>query len=330
MNATGRVVFHRWSRMQGALRTALHRTMCVAATPRKSDVTFTASDGFSLHGTLHGQRDDAHTALLLNSGTAIPKRFYEHFCSYAAAQGFFVLSFDYRWVGHSAPQPLNQSTAVYRDWGQLDVPAAIDCLHEAAPHLPLVVVGHSTGGQQLGLSDRVSQVRAALFVCVSTGYWQGMPWRHRLGTWLLWTVLLPVIGRLYGYFPARRFGLGESIPIGVAQEWGDWCMQPDYLAAYFDHTGRLRPRDGRAFGSQHFADARFPIRSINFEDDPIATAKNVPPLLALYSNSEICTKWHRPSDVRATSVGHLGFFRKEMKDFWQPHLDWLRMEACRK
>ena len=292
-----------------------------------SSVSFAAADGFCLHGTLHGRPENADTVMLMNSGTAIPKEFYRHFCDHAAAHGFLVLSYDYRWVGKSAPGPIHQSTSVYRDWGQLDVPAAIDFLHGQAPQLPLVVVGHSTGGQQLGLSNRVSQVSAALFICVSTGYWGGMPWKHRYGTWMLWNILLPIFARTFGYFPMRRFGAGESIPIGVAQEWGDWCMEPDYLAAYFDGTGRHQPRDGRRFGVQYFEEARFPIRSVNVEDDPIATEQNVPPLLALFSNACIDVHWQSPMELGAAHVGHLGFFRKEFKRHWMPHLEWLREQA---
>jgi predicted alpha/beta hydrolase len=290
-------------------------------------VTFAALDGFTLHGTLHGHPERAHTTLLLNSGTGIPKGFYKRFCDYAADQGFLVLSYDYRGIGESAARALSGSTVVYRDWGQLDLPAAVDFLQALAPERPLVTVGHSTGGQQLGLSDRVVQVRAALFVAVSTGYWRGMSWKMRWMSWALWYLLVPICGALFGYVPARRFGLGENLPIGVAREWGDWCLAPDYMAAYFDGSGRHRPRDHRPFGPQHFREACFPIRSVNFEDDPIATAKNVPPLLALYSGATLDIQWHRPQGPGAKPIGHLGFFRKEHEAHWQSHLDWLRAQA---
>ena len=290
------------------------------------DVSFAALDGYRLHGTLHGDPGAAHTALVFNSGTGIPRGFYRRFCTAAADAGFLVLSFDYRGIGDSAPDELSQCDAVYRDWGQLDVPGAIDYLSERAPGLPLVTVGHSTGGQQLGLSDRVAQVKAALFVGVSTGYWRGMPRRLWGLNLALWHIFVPLCGRLMGYFPARRFGLGESLPIGVAQEWGDWCLEPDYLAAYIDEGGRRQPRDGRPFGPQHFGDARFPIRALYFKDDNIATAWNVPPLLALYRESRHEVLWYGPDDFGG-AIGHLGFFRKEYAAQWSEHLAWLRDRA---
>ncbi|MGB1700084.1 MAG: serine aminopeptidase domain-containing protein [Nannocystaceae bacterium] len=290
-------------------------------------VTFAALDGRTLHGTLYGAAQDAHTALLINSGTGIPQRFYRRFCEFAAARGFLVLSYDYRGIGASASSPLRHSTAVYRDWGQLDLPGAVDFLQCRGPGLPLVTVGHSTGGQQLGLSDRVTRIRAALFVAVSTGYWRGMPRLMGALNLALWHLFAPACGLLLGYFPGRVFGLGENLPMGVAREWGDWCLQPDYLAAYFDDTGRRRPRDGRSFGAQHFSEARFAIRSINFHDDGIATAENVPPLLSLYTGASVDIRWYRPADYGVDAVGHLGFFRRGHEEHWRHHLEWLQEQA---
>jgi predicted alpha/beta hydrolase len=293
----------------------------------RESVTFAGLDGYPLEGSLYGQPHTAHTALLMNSATGIPRGFYRRFCQRAAELGFLVLSYDYRGIGGSAPPSLRKCDAVYRDWGQLDLPAALDFLQAEAPELPLVAVGHSTGGQQLGLSDRVSTVRAALFVAVSTGYWRGMPGFMRWQNLALWRLFAPVCTRVLGYFPSRLFGLGENLPVGVAREWGDWCLQPDYMAAYFDETGRYTPRDGRPFGPQHFEDARFPVRSVNFEDDPISSKKNVPPLLAMYTRATIDVQWHHPKSFNTQSVGHLGFFRKAHAAQWDAHLLWLQANA---
>lgn len=286
-------------------------------------VTFPARDGTLLTGSLFRPSGTAHTALLVNSGTGIPRGFYNRFARYAASRGFAVLTYDYRGIGDSAPADLATSTAVYRDWGQLDVPAAIDHLAQRVPDVPLTVVGHSTGGQQLGLADNVHRVGAALFVAVSTGYWRGMPPRMRWFTYALWNVVIPVTSAFYGYTPAKRLGLGEDLPTGVAREWGDWCLQPDYLAAYFDGSGRRRSRDGRPFGALHFDRASFPLRAICFTDDPIATRANVPPLQALYAAASIQTVWIEPSQLDVREIGHLGYFRRFCKPRWETDLDWL-------
>ena len=133
-------------------------------TTAMQDVTFSALDGVALTGTHYLPITDAHTALLINSGTGIPRRFYRHFAKTAAEQGFATLTFDYRGIGDSAPDSLRGFEAKYRDWGQRDIPGAINWLSTHYPSLPLATIGHSTGGQQIGLSRNVNQIKAAIFV----------------------------------------------------------------------------------------------------------------------------------------------------------------------
>jgi predicted alpha/beta hydrolase len=291
-------------------------------------VTFQALDGHPLVGTLFEPEGEPHSALLVNSGTGIPRRFYARFARYAAGRGFAVLSYDYRGIGGSAPESLRGYEARYRDWGQRDVPGAIGWLSERYPTLPLTVVGHSTGGQQLGLAENVGRIRAAVFVAVSTGYWGGMPAPFKWFTLAFWKVYLPLATRLYGYAPARKIGWGENLPTGVAREWGAWCMDPAYLAAYFDEGGHRKSPDGAPFGPVHFAEAAFPIRAYGFTDDPIATRANVPQMLALFERAEIETQWVSPGSLGVSEIGHLGFFRPSVgAPLWDDALDWLRAQA---
>ena len=292
------------------------------------DVTFAALDGVTLTGTPFLPTDNAHTALLINSGTGIPRRFYRHFARTAAEHGFATLTFDYRGIGDSAPSSLRGFEARYRDWGQRDIPGAINWLTSHYPNLPLAAIGHSTGGQQIGLSENVSQIKAAIFVAVSTGYWRGMPSFYKWLTLALWKIYLPITSRLYGYAPARKIRWGENLPVGVAREWGSWCLKPEYLAAFFDQGGQSNSVDGAPFGPVHFSEAQFPIRAYYFSDDPIATIANVPPMLSLFDQATIEQHWLGPDDLGVKEIGHLGFFRSKVgRSLWKDALDWLRTSA---
>ena len=199
--------------------------MQAAAQAREETVSFDALDGTPLAGTVFEPKAP-RASLLVNSGTGIPRRFYARFARHAAARGFAVLTFDYRGIGGSAPASLRGYQARYRDWGQRDIPGAIGWLADRYDGLPLAAVGHSTGGQQLGLAPNVERVRAAVFVAVSTGYWRGMPTLYKWFTFALWRLYLPLAAPLYGYAPARKIRWGENLPAGVAREWGAWCMEP--------------------------------------------------------------------------------------------------------
>jgi hypothetical protein len=122
-------------------------------------VHFDAVDGRSLTGSLFVPDGPPHATLLVNSGTGIPRRFYARFAAHAADRGVAALTYDYRGVGDSAPASLRDDDARYRDWGQQDIPGAIDWLTRRFPGGPLYAVGHSTGGQQLGLAPNVNRVR---------------------------------------------------------------------------------------------------------------------------------------------------------------------------
>lgn len=298
--------------------------MSRATTLPEPSVTFRALDGVSLEGTLFEPDGPAHAALVVSSGTGIPRRFYARFARAAAARGFATLTYDYRGIGGSAPASLRGYDALYRDVGQQDIGGAIAWLGDRTPDLPLTYVGHSAGGQQLGLAPNVGRLRAATFVAVSTGYWRGMPLLQRLLTVGLFRAYIPLVSRIYGYAPAKKIRWGENLPAGMAREWGAWCMEPEYMAAYFDEGGRLPTPDGAPFGPVHYGEATFPILAYAFTDDLIATRENVPPMLEMYLNADIETRWVAPADLDASEIGHLGFFRAPIGGaLWSDALDWL-------
>ncbi|MGH1343510.1 MAG: alpha/beta hydrolase family protein [Nannocystales bacterium] len=294
-------------------------------------ISLTTEDGRTLAGSwFPAQGRAAHTVLVLNSGTGIPRGFYRRFAAFAASRGFGVLTYDYRGIGGSAPADLRKSAIQNREWGHYDIPAAIAWATQRLPDVPLAVVGHSAGGQQLGLAHNVKRVDAALFVAVSTGYWRDMPTGHKWFTWMLWNVFVPLSRATLGYFPARRFGLGENLVSSTAAEWGSWCMEPTYMAAFFDGTGHRQCLDGRPFGAVHFDEARFPIVTYCFGDDPIATRATVPPMMRLYAEASIEDRWFEPAEVGADikEIGHLGFFREGAgKTLWADALEQLRSNA---
>lgn len=116
-----------------------------AAAPRRSDigdVTLTTRDGLSLHGQLHrGGRRGAvllchpHT---LNGGT-MGAGLVPVLADALARAGFTVLRFDFRGAGSS------EGSFGHGTGELLDVDAAVAYLREAAPDLPLVLVGWSFG-----------------------------------------------------------------------------------------------------------------------------------------------------------------------------------------
>jgi len=280
---------------------------------REEALTIPARDGYPLGAALLQPDDAPRAALVLNGGTGIPKEFYRRFAAYAAERGYAVLLYDYRGIGGSRPESLRGFAATMRGWGERDMPGALDWLHGRFGGLPLYALGHSVGGQLLGLMPNHHLLDGAALITVSTGYWGGMPRWYGAFTLGIWLLGVPALTGLLGYFPARRLRLGEDLPAGVAREWGAWCLRRRYLAAFI----------GRTIQRHFYAEFRSPLFALSFSDDRIATARNEAALLGLYGAAPLERRRLRPAEVGLRSIGHLGFFRQQGRDrLWPLPLDW--------
>ena len=127
--------------------------------------------------------------VLINSATAVPRKIYRGFASYLAERGVAAITYDYRGIGGSRPKTLKGFPARMRDWATLDVAAAVDIRARTWPNLPLLYVGHSFGGQALGLIPNNNEVTRAFFVSAQAGYWRQMPTPENVRVYLMMNVL---------------------------------------------------------------------------------------------------------------------------------------------
>lgn len=272
------------------------------------DLTIRAEDGHALSARLFTPDADARGAVILASAMAVPSRFYAKYAQWLAEQGMAVVSFDYRGM---RDRPLRGSPHRMRDWGELDLPAVIDwTTRELAPDR-LLYVGHSAGGQLLGLAHNNARVDRAVFVSCQSGYWPNYPNKYLY--WALWHIAFPALVRVFGYLPSSRFRFGDDLPPRVALEWARWCRTPGYL--YGDPTLASRSNVG------NFTN---PILAYYFTDDPWATPGTRAEMLAPYRNAAITEKVVHPSEAGVGRVGHMGFFRDPVRDtLWRESLEWL-------
>jgi predicted alpha/beta hydrolase len=274
-------------------------------------VEIEARDGYRLGASLFRPAAPSGRAALVFAATGVPQEYYRRFSAFLAERGFGVLTFDYRGIGRSRRGPLRGMRAGMRDWGLLDMPAALDFLERAAPGARLMAVGHSFGGQALGLLPAAERIRAALLVGSQSGYWRNWPPLGRAWVWPLVHVLLPALPRLFGYFPSSRLGFGEDLPAGIAVEWASWCRHPRYLVG--------------ALGAEE-AYARFaaPLRAYAISDDWIAPRGAIEALLALYPAARSELRPVSPRELGARRIGHFGFFREPFRDtLWRDAAEWL-------
>jgi predicted alpha/beta hydrolase len=91
-----------------------------------------ALDGFELAATLYepvaepAAGTDRRTAVLINSATAVKRRYYDPFARYLAGEGLTVLTYDYRGIGGSRPRSLVRFSARLRQWAEEDQGGVLD------------------------------------------------------------------------------------------------------------------------------------------------------------------------------------------------------------
>ncbi|WP_213737778.1 alpha/beta fold hydrolase [Bradyrhizobium sp. dw_411] len=285
------------------------------------DITFPAADGYSLGATLFLPRGAKRHAVLINSATAVPRKIYKGFAGYLARRGYAVLTYDYRGtgdsrqrslVGYNQFKPLAGFNATMADWATLDATAAVAWMRERYKTLPLNYIGHSFGGQALGLLANNTEVSRALLIAAQAGYWKLMATPERYRVYALLNFIGIPLTRSLGYAPGWS-GIGEDLPKGVFEQWTRWVMSPRYL--FDDPSLKTLP---------NFAAYKGALRSLCLSDDPWATRPAVELLCSGFTSTKPDILTITPKDAGATAIGHLGFFRSEHRDtLWRGAAEWM-------
>lgn len=225
---------------------------------------------------------------------AVPARFYGRFAAHLAASGFEVLTFDPRGMGDSIEGHVRDESASLTDWVELDYRAALRwLLEQPGPHL---AVGHSLGGQLLGILDEMSHLDGLYAVGAQLAYWRRYPSPTRYGMLAAFRVLMPTLARTVGYLPGWS-GFGENVPRNVILEWCSWLTSPGYL---LDHVEDAASRLART---------QTPVVMLGFTDDTYAPPEGVEAMAACLPSSRTELRIVAPADLGLTEVGHFAAFR---------------------
>jgi predicted alpha/beta hydrolase len=286
------------------------------------DITFPAADGYLLGATLYLPRGAKRHAVLINSATAVPRKLYKGFASYLARRGCAVLTYDYRSTGDSRLKSLsgyNQQRSLVgfkasiSDWAALDATAAVKWMRERYKALPLNYVGHSFGGQALGLLPNNTEVSRALFIAAQAGYWKLMAAPERYRVYAMLNFVGRPLTRLMGYTPGWS-GLGLDLPKGVFLQWVGWVMSERYM---FD--------DPNLKALENFPHYKGALRALCISDDPWATRPAVELLCSGFTSIEPDILTITPADAGAARIGHFGFFKPEHRDtLWRGAAEWIQ------
>jgi predicted alpha/beta hydrolase len=213
------------------------------------DITVHAADRYPLGATLFLPRTGKRShAVLINSATAVPRKVYRGFAGYLARRGCAVLTYDYRGTfdsrqkaltGYNQPRSLVGFKASMADWAEKDITSTVQWMRERYRDLPLIYIGHSFGGQALGLLKNNTEVSRALFIAAQAGYWKIMASPERYRVYALLNFVGVPLTKMFGYMPGWA-GLGADMPKDAFLQWAGWVMKERYLFADSTlDTGRI-------------------------------------------------------------------------------------------
>lgn len=188
-----------------------------------------------------------------------------------------------------------------RDWAEQDLNAVIEYCQQHFSGQQLFLVGHSFGGQALGLVKSISAIQAICTVATQHGYWKNWPLSQQPRLAALWFGLIPGLTPVFGYFPSKKIGLGEDLPREVALQWARWGRDPHYINDYEGHHQMTQP-----------------IRAYSIEKDFFAPQAAVHALHQQYNNCAVQYRHVQAAELNIKAIGHFGFFQQQAcAPFWQ-------------
>jgi predicted alpha/beta hydrolase len=260
---------------------------------------------------------------LVHCGAGIAAARYGHFAAFLAQARLPTLTYDYRGIGMSRPAALRGFKATLEDWSELDCAAAVSWLRARFPRAEMIGIAHSVGALLLGGAANAGEQARLALIGGHTGYYGDYAKRYRLPMRVFWHALMPAITGVVGYFPARRLGIGDDIPAGVALQWAARRSPELRPAAAAPGAARVRSLLERCAALER------PALVVSISDDAFATAAGVGRLMACYPRlSPLQRIEFTPADAGVRRIGHFGFFGRRTGAALWPRL-LARLDAAR-
>ena len=277
-------------------------------------LTLTCDDDYCLDATCYEAAGTPRAIVVVAGTLGVQRRYYARFAEFMAAQGIAALTFDYRGMGESVPAEGQAELIDMAAWGTMDIDAAIRSAAALYPGTPIFLIGHSCGGQLVGLAPSCKQLAGVILVSATMPHASRYPRPDRYALSLMWRLLLPLATLGKGHVLTSVPGMsGANAPRAVWRQWAQWCRSREYL---FDKRFGLN--------TVHASAMTAPVLSIAISDDERAPPEAITPLLERFTSAHVERRLVDSRHVGFGSIGHLGFFRSKMRDaLWFPVLSWM-------
>jgi len=281
------------------------------------EISIKCEDGQVLAATLFRPKSLVKAAVFIGPATGIKRQFYANFAGHLAENGYGVLTYDNRGIGESLIGKVSHSVASLQCWGELDMPAVLNHLQYVFPDTSYHLIGHSAGGQLVGLMHNAKQLSSIFNFACSSGQLSNMKKSYAFKAHFFMNFFIPFSNLLFGHTKSHLFGMGEPLPRAVAQQWREWCNGEGYVKTAF----------GSSVTDHLYDELTMPSMWINATDDDIAINENVADMLAVFSKTKAERLTLAPQDYNLSEIGHMKFFSRQSHPLWQHALTWLDKHA---
>ena len=253
--------------------------------------------------------------VLINSATGVKQQIYFKIASYLAENGFTVITYDYRGIGLSKPKDLRNDKISMRTWGTEDYKTITDFIKLNYENYEKHLIGHSVGALILGMNKDSEIFKSFVFFGTQKAYVGHLNLKTKLTSYVGFGIIQPITTKIFGYFPAHRFGLGESLPKYAAKDWKTLVFNKK-------STNALLEKIEENF-SKNLTQNVLVLRA---EDDNWLTETGVKNLLTeTYPNLKPIYSLIKTEESPKNEIGHVNFFRSYNEPLWSIILQYFHM-----
>jgi predicted alpha/beta hydrolase len=243
--------------------------------------------------------NEGRAAIVCTAAMGVEAGFYTRLALALQSRGYQVFTVDNRGLGLSSVEIRRGVDHGFREVAEVDMPAVVKWVREGTGDRPLVLLGHSLGGQLNCLYAAGAPVKPdalVLLTCCSV-YWGSFQWPMNFGLWLFGFIARGITEAL-GFWPGKVLRFGRKEPLTLTRDWTHQCR-----------TGRYEPRGSRVDYEARLAELELPVLAISFTDDTYAPKEAVDHLLR---------------KMPAAATDHLHIDPEELGVERLSHFDWAK------
>ena len=245
--------------------------------------------------------------ILINSATGVKQQVNFKLAQYLSNKGFTVITYDYIGIGLSKPNDLKNCKSSMRTWGQEDYKCITSYLKLNFENFEKYLIGHSVGALIVGMNEDSIIFKKIIFIATQKAFVGHLNFKIKIFAYLGFGILQPFTTKIFGYFPAHQFGLGESVPAKVAKDWRILILNRNSTNAVLEKckiniSNKLTQK----------------VLVLRAEDDNWLTNIGVENLLKeTFPKLKPEYQTLKISESPKKEIGHINFFRHYNESLWQ-------------